>query len=257
MAEKIVAQTAVIASVFSTSYTVLPGGDITVPSGNNQISGSDAIAAGTSESFIANTKVQSASKIIVTPTAATRQTLSVVEKRSGEGFKVAVPEAVTDALPFDWIIINSYAVTGDSNIISTSIANTTPSTGVSGSNVDTIAPVITISGNNPATINVGATYSDLGAIVTDNVSFGITPYVSGEQIDTSVAGTHTVTYTARDEAGNWATSTRAVNVINQNATVNDTAVSGGTTDTTDTTNTTNTTNTAATSIVDIASTTGN
>src|SRR3989338_1726297 len=35
---------------------------------------------------------------------------------------------------------------------------------------DTVAPVITVLGNNPADIAVGAGYSDLGATVTDNVN---------------------------------------------------------------------------------------
>ncbi|MBT7339041.1 MAG: DUF5011 domain-containing protein, partial [Candidatus Jacksonbacteria bacterium] len=82
---------------------------------------------------------------------------------------------------------------------------------------DTTPPVITINGNNPAEIEVGATYSDLGATVTDNVNdnLGITTYVDGVQtsnisLNTASSTTYTISYTATDQAGNTATSTRQV-----------------------------------------------
>ncbi len=82
---------------------------------------------------------------------------------------------------------------------------------------DTEAPVITINGNNPATVQVGATYADLGASVFDAVStnIGIHTFVDGVevqtvQLDTSVAGEHAIEYRATDEAGNTGTATRTV-----------------------------------------------
>ncbi|MBI2030939.1 DUF5011 domain-containing protein, partial [Candidatus Kaiserbacteria bacterium] len=87
---------------------------------------------------------------------------------------------------------------------------------------DTEAPTITINGNNPATIEVGSTYADLGASVTDNVdnNLGIKASVDGGAeielgtitIDTSAAGTHTIEYRATDQAGNTGTATRTVTV---------------------------------------------
>jgi hypothetical protein len=89
--------------------------------------------------------------------------------------------------------------------------------------VDTQAPVITMGGNNPATVNVGTTYVDLGATVTDNVdnNLGISVSVDGgvattlDQvvIDTSIAGTHTIVYSATDQAGNIGTASRGVDVV--------------------------------------------
>ncbi len=89
----------------------------------------------------------------------------------------------------------------------------------SGSNdaSDTEPPVITINGNNPAIIDVGSTYVDLGATVTDNRNnnLGITYQVNGVtvtsiSIDTSTDVTYTITYSATDQAGNTGTATRTV-----------------------------------------------
>jgi hypothetical protein len=81
----------------------------------------------------------------------------------------------------------------------------------------TTPPSINIQGNNPATINVGDTYTDLGAIVTDNQgrSLGYKTFLDGALvsnilIDTSQVATDTIDYVATDTWGNTATSTRAV-----------------------------------------------
>lgn len=83
------------------------------------------------------------------------------------------------------------------------------------------APVLEIQGNNPATINVGDTYNDLGAIITspaDDVNLGITYLVDGlaasaVMIDTSFPAEHTVTYRAIDSAGNVGEATRTIRVV--------------------------------------------
>ena len=88
---------------------------------------------------------------------------------------------------------------------------------------DTEAPVITVQGNSPATISVGDTYGDLGALVSDNrdnnlgiegsVDGGAWGDISAIVVDTSAAGEHIVTYRATDQAGNVGTATRTVNVV--------------------------------------------
>jgi hypothetical protein len=82
---------------------------------------------------------------------------------------------------------------------------------------DTEPPVITINGNNPATLQVGDTYNDLGASVTDNVdlNLGIRVFVGDTPmdqaaIDTSERKEWHIHYVATDSAGNTATSTRTV-----------------------------------------------
>ncbi len=91
---------------------------------------------------------------------------------------------------------------------SSSSATTTP---------DTTPPVITLNGDNPATIQVGDSYADLGATVTDSVdkNLGLKYFLNGAlvsniTVDTSAAATDTIDYVATDNAGNTATSTRTV-----------------------------------------------
>ena len=77
---------------------------------------------------------------------------------------------------------------------------------------DTTPPVITVNGANPVNINVGATYVDAGATATDNVDRVVTVVTSGA-VNTAVAGAYTLTYNAKDTAGNAAIpKTRTVNV---------------------------------------------
>ena len=82
----------------------------------------------------------------------------------------------------------------------------TTTTGV----VDNEAPLIIIQGNNPALIQQGSSYSDLGAQVTDNLSNNLGVVIGGEMVNTEEEGSYFVTYTATDEAGNVATATREV-----------------------------------------------
>ncbi|MEK7593700.1 MAG: immunoglobulin-like domain-containing protein, partial [Patescibacteria group bacterium] len=94
---------------------------------------------------------------------------------------------------------------------STTTSTTTP---------DTEAPVITLNGNNPATVNVGDIYTDLGASVTDNVNnnLGYTISLNGATstdpsslfLDTGISSTNTLTFFATDQAGNTGTATRTV-----------------------------------------------
>ena len=79
-------------------------------------------------------------------------------------------------------------------------------------------PVIAINGDNPAVVQVGASYSDLGAIITGpqaDLNLGIKTFVNGLfvsniQLDTSAAATDTIDYVLTDQNGLSATSTRTV-----------------------------------------------
>ncbi len=86
---------------------------------------------------------------------------------------------------------------------------------------DEAAPVITLTGDNPATHEAGATYTDAGATVTDNVDTGLTATVGGDTVDATTAlGTYTITYDAQDAAGNDATQvSREVVVVDTTAPV--------------------------------------
>jgi hypothetical protein len=77
-------------------------------------------------------------------------------------------------------------------------------------------PVIQINGDNPAIVQVGATYNDLGATITGpqaDLNLGITTYLNGTLtsnivIDTTQAATDTIDYVATDQNGLTSTSTR-------------------------------------------------
>jgi hypothetical protein len=92
----------------------------------------------------------------------------------------------------------------------------------SASTTPTVAPTITINGDNPAIIQVGDTYTDLGATVSDtgagqagDTNLGLMTFLNDTPmnpsiIDTSEPATDTVQYVASDSAGLTATSTRTV-----------------------------------------------
>ena len=86
---------------------------------------------------------------------------------------------------------------------------------------DTEAPVISVLGDTPHVIQIGDAYSDSGAIAWDerdgNISVGVS-----YNFDSSVEGTHQVTYTAQDSAGNQAQAIRQVMVVD-NSTADTTA----------------------------------
>jgi hypothetical protein len=68
---------------------------------------------------------------------------------------------------------------------------------------DALAPLITLIGANPLEVYKGATFTDPGATVTDNVDETRTITGSGT-VDASSVGIYTFTYTATDAAGNLA-----------------------------------------------------
>ena len=86
----------------------------------------------------------------------------------------------------------------------------------------TTPPTITINGANPAIIQVGDSYADLGATVSDtgqgqagDTNLGLKYFLNGALVsnivlDTSAVATDTIDYVATDTLGNTATSTRTV-----------------------------------------------
>jgi len=80
---------------------------------------------------------------------------------------------------------------------------------------DTTPPVITLLGENPVNLYAGNSYTDAGAIASDDVDGDITSdiVVGGDTVDTSTVGTYVITYNVLDVAGNPADElTRTVNV---------------------------------------------
>lgn len=77
--------------------------------------------------------------------------------------------------------------------------------------LDNTPPAITITGDNPITVEVGSTYADAGATATDDVDGSVSVTTTGT-VNTATVGTYTITYTATDSSLNTATSSRMVYV---------------------------------------------
>lgn len=85
--------------------------------------------------------------------------------------------------------------------------------------VDVTAPVINITGDNPMTIEVGGSYTELGANAVDDVDGTFAATASGS-VDTNTVGTYTINYNATDSSSNAATQVvRTVNVVDTTAPV--------------------------------------
>ncbi len=101
-------------------------------------------------------------------------------------------------------------------------ASTPPSTSTSSTGSSTPAlvtlPVIEINGANPATLNIGDAYADLGATITApdaDKNLGILTFLNGSkvdaiQLDTSTTSTNTIDYVVTDQFGTTATATRTL-----------------------------------------------
>jgi len=123
------------------------------------------------------------------------------------------PVTVTSSSNVDVDIVDSYTVTYtaiDSEGVSTQATRTV-------NVVDTTAPVITVTGDNPVTVELGSTYTDAGATATD-LSEPVT-VTSSSNVDVDIVDSYTVTYTATDNQGVSAQATRTVNVVDTTAPV--------------------------------------
>jgi len=98
---------------------------------------------------------------------------------------------------------------------------TTPAMGALGSAgvIDQTAPVMTVAGAAAVTVAQGSTFTSPTSSVTDNYSTGLVATVTGS-VNTAVIGTYTLTYNAKDAAGNAATPVvRTIKVTDQTAPV--------------------------------------
>ncbi len=96
-------------------------------------------------------------------------------------------------------------------------------------NNDTIAPVINVTGGVTSYCQLNKSYTDLDATATDETDGSVSVTHTGT-VNTSVLGTYTITYNAKDAAGNKATATRTVYVVQFDGTY--TLVQSNCTDTT-------------------------
>ena len=75
------------------------------------------------------------------------------------------------------------------------------------------APTLTIQGSNPLLLTVGDKYVEAGATAADREDGDISANIQTTgTVDTTTAGTYTITYTVTDSGNNTVTKTRTVNV---------------------------------------------
>jgi len=79
---------------------------------------------------------------------------------------------------------------------------------------DTVAPIVTLTGDATMSVDFGGTFTDPGATATDDNDKAVTVVVEGT-VNTSLAGEYTLTYKATDEAGNMGSVTRTVYVVHR------------------------------------------
>ena len=114
--------------------------------------------------------------------------------------------AVSSSGSVDTNTVGSYTITYTATDKDGNTATATRTVNV----VDTTAPEVTVTGDNPATTELGDTYTDAGATATD--ASGTVEVVTTGTVDTDTVGEYTLTYTATDASDNAGTATRTVNV---------------------------------------------
>ncbi|WP_299098055.1 immunoglobulin-like domain-containing protein [uncultured Winogradskyella sp.] len=89
---------------------------------------------------------------------------------------------------------------------------------LTGGTPDTTAPVITLTGASTINLEVGDTYSELGATATDNIDGNLTSsIVITGTVNTNSAGTYTKYYNVSDAAGNAATQRTRTIIVTEPA----------------------------------------
>lgn len=134
------------------------------------------------------------------------------------GDEIDVHRAVADELCARKSDGTPVCVTGDQLAATLGGTASASSEGGPGASAPTSPPVIQINGSNPAIIQLGTTYSDLGATITGpeaDLNLGIKTFLNGAfvsniVVDTSAAATDTIDYVVTDQNGLTSTSTRTV-----------------------------------------------
>jgi hypothetical protein len=119
---------------------------------------------------------------------------------------------IIDASTVDTMALGDHAVSYD---VTDAAGNTATTVTRSVRVQDTIAPVITLLGDDPQAIVVGTPYDELGATAADNFDGDISDAIEVDtsRIDMSVSGDYQVLYKVSDTAGNVATRMRAVRLV--------------------------------------------
>ena len=172
--------------------------------------GSVSILIGNTVAQVNNSLVLPSTKVFITFNSQIAGSWWVSDKAAGS-FRVVLSAAQTTDVSFDYFLVQTEG----------QIATSTPA-GVAGSltSSDSVAPVITLLGDNPMHLAVGGTFIDPGITVVDNADGVIGTYstfvdgieqpADASTVTTTSETTHIITYKATDAAGNIATTMRSV-----------------------------------------------
>lgn len=190
--------------------------------------GSVSILTGNMVSQVSNSLVLPSTKVFVTFNSSVNGSWWVSDKTAGSFRVVLSAPQVTD-VSFDYFLVQTegqLATSTPSTTTTTTTApapaptfvpTTTPAPSTSTTtplSTDTVPPVVTLIGDAAMQITVGDTFTDLGATAVDAVDGDITAniVVTGA-VDTALAGSYSLTYTATDIAGNSGSVSRLVTVV--------------------------------------------
>jgi hypothetical protein len=123
VSNKLVSLSASIGKLFATDFTILPNGSVTVPEGENQVSGHAVLPAGATAVEVYTESARLTSKIFVTPTSPLTAPLVVTQKTEGVSFRVEVAAAQGADVTFDWLIVQTYAPAGAAGATTTAEAS--------------------------------------------------------------------------------------------------------------------------------------
>ncbi len=219
VANKIVALVANIKEAFIATLTILPDGNIVLPSGDDQIAGVGSILGGYREVFVKNSQIDGRSIISITPTSPTEVPLYVSEKRPGEGFVVQMSKVTPDTISFTWVIFKTYEKMGNVIASSTDSVGSTTETTIVNVNGEAVTNSIV---NDPVSSNGEPVTSptDNTVINTDGHSSSTEPASSGgAEVFTPVtdpvssggsSGEQTVTSEGGATTSGWETSSNTV-----------------------------------------------
>jgi len=201
--------------------------------------GTVSILIGNTVAQVTNAYVKASTKVFITFNAPVTGSWYVADKQEGS-FRVVLSTAQTTDVSFDYFLVQTegQVATSTSEVISnsqfpisnqfsstnettnspaSSTSETAPapesatSTPASG---DTVAPVVTLTGEAAMEVMVGDTFTDPGATAVDDTDGDLTTHiiVSGA-VDTAPAGLYELTYSATDAAGNTGSVSRVATVI--------------------------------------------
>ncbi|HAZ16995.1 MAG: hypothetical protein UV70_C0008G0008 [Parcubacteria group bacterium GW2011_GWA2_43_13] len=130
---------------------------------------------------------------------------------SGYAMPVTIGESTTDTWSFGVTLAEGETAI---QILATDLAGNTSSVGTEVV-LDTIKPVITLTGANPQTIELGTAYIELGATVADNYDTGLVVSINASLVNMTLVGEYAVDYSATDNSQNTQTVTRIVRVVDR------------------------------------------